>query len=353
MGQMLAAALAAAALSAQEQIPDARLRNAQVALGEIMRSPDRGIPRDLIDKAQCIVIVPDLLKGAFLIGGKYGRGYALCRHGSGWSTPGAIRIEGGSFGFQLGGSSTDLIMLVMNRRGMERLLGDKFTLGGEATAAAGPVGRDTTAQTDLAMHAEMLSWSRSRGLFAGISLDGATLRPDKSENRKLYGRPISNREILEVGVVAPAGALPLVMELNRITREGVPVRASLERPGGRVVLGEDRIRFETGRYEVPAGAESALAEVAQTLTRNPSWRVRIEGFTDNIGSAAMNQQLSHQRAHAVMDWLANHGVNPPQMTARGYGESRPLASNHTPEGRARNRRVEIIREGSAPPATSF
>ena len=171
-----------------------------MALTEIMHSPDRGIPRDLIDKAQCVVIVPDLLKAAFVVGGKYGRGYAMCRHVNGWSSPGAVRIEGGSFGFQLGGSSTDVIMLVMNRHGMNRLLGDKFTIGGEAAAAAGPVGRQTAAQTDIAMQAELLSWSRSRGLFAGISLDGATLRPDRGENRKLYGRAISNREILEAGV---------------------------------------------------------------------------------------------------------------------------------------------------------
>jgi SH3 domain-containing YSC84-like protein 1 len=351
-GLFLAAALPATVLFAQEQMPDSRLHNTEIALGEIMRSPDRGIPRDLIDKAQCIVIVPDLLKAAFLVGGKYGRGYALCRHGGGWSSPAAMRIEGGSFGFQLGGSATDLVMLVMNHHGMERLLGDKFTLGGEATAAAGPVGRDTTAQTDIAMHAEILSWSRSRGLFAGISLDGATLRPDNGENRRLYGREIHNREILEAGVPAPAGARPLMAELDRITR-GTPVEARLRAPGGRVILGEDQIRFGTGAYDVPQSAEPALSAVATTLTQNPSWHVRIEGFTDNVGSRESNRALSNQRAQAVMNWLAGRGVNPAQMTARGYGESHPVATNHTEDGRARNRRVEIVREGSAPAATGF
>jgi SH3 domain-containing YSC84-like protein 1 len=351
-GLFLAAALPATVLLAQEQLPDSRLHNTQIALGEIMRSPDRGIPRDLIDKAQCIVIVPDLFKAAFLVGGKYGRGYAMCRHGAGWSSPAGMRIEGGSFGFQLGGSATDLVMLVMNHHGMERLLGDKFTLGGEATAAAGPVGRDTTAQTDLAMHAEILSWSRSRGLFAGISLDGATLRPDNGENRKLYGRAIHNREILEVGVPTPAGARPLVAELDRISTGG-PVEARLRAPGGRVILGEDQIRFATGAYDVPAGAEPALSQVATTLTQNPSWHVRIEGFTDNVGSRESNRALSNQRAQAVMNWLTGRGVNPAQMSARGYGESHPIATNHTEDGRARNRRVEIVREGSAPIATGF
>jgi lipid-binding SYLF domain-containing protein len=201
--------------------PDARLGNATGALREIMGSPDRRIPQDLIARSQCVVVVPDLLKGAFLVGGKYGRGFASCRRGGGWSAPAAVRIEGGSFGFQLGGSATDLVMLVMNRHGMDRLLGDKFTIGGDAAAAAGPVGRDTIAQTDVLMRAELLSWSRSRGLFAGISLDGATLRPDSSENRKLYGRRISNREILETAVAAPRQAQPFLSELALISRAEV------------------------------------------------------------------------------------------------------------------------------------
>jgi len=354
--QTTIAVLAATALMAQERMPDARLHNADVALHEIMASPDRGIPRDLIDKAQCIVIVPNLLKGAFIVGGQYGRGYGLCRHGSGWSSPAAMRIEGGSFGFQLGGSATDVIMLVMNRHGMERLLGDKFTIGGEAAAAAGPVGRMTAAQTDVAMSAEILSWSRSRGLFAGISLNGATLRPDRSENRRLYGRHISNREILERGVAVPNGARPLVAEMDRISStrpvvaENRPAPApaeALSQPGGRVVLSENQIHFESGQYAVPPGAEAALNEIAQMLKANPSWKVRIEGFTDNVGRPEENRNLSKERARAVMDWLAGHGVDRGQMAARGYGESRPVSSNATADGRARNRRVEIVRTGAA------
>ena len=216
--RIIIASLVIPVVFGQEGTPDARLRNATVALREIMGSPDREIPHDLIERSQCVVVVPDLVKGAFLVGGKYGRGFASCRRAEGWSAPAGVRIEGGSFGFQLGGSATDLVMLVMGRNGMDRLLGDKFTIGGEAAAAAGPVGRATTAQTDGLMRAEILSWSRSRGLFAGISLDGATLRPDSSENRKLYGRPISNREILKTAVVTPRDAQPFVAELAVIAR---------------------------------------------------------------------------------------------------------------------------------------
>jgi lipid-binding SYLF domain-containing protein len=354
----LLAGVTAGVLMGQAQMPDARLENSAAALREIMRSPDKSIPRDLIDKSQCVVIVPDLLKGAFLVGGKYGRGFAACRHGNGWSSPAAVRIEGGSFGFQLGGSSTDLIMLVMNRHGMERLLGDKFTIGGEAAAAAGPVGRNTTAQTDIAMHAEILSWSRSRGLFAGISLEGATLRPDSSENRKFYGRPISNREILDTGVPAPRGVAPLVAELRRFSGSG-PVVAStapvspsasrpLSRPGSRMVLSDSQIHFASGQATIPVNAEPALTDIAKSLQNNPSWRVRVEGFTDNVGGQEQNRRLSRERADAIVNWLADHGINRSRLSAAGYGESRPIATNATPQGRAQNRRVELVRmEGAA------
>lgn len=337
----------AVSLFAAEPSGSIRLQNATAAFHEIMASPDKGIPRDLLDKSQCIIIVPDLMKAAFIVGGQYGRGFASCRHGSGWSAPAAVRIEGGSFGFQLGGSSTDLIMLVMNRRGMQRLLGTKFTIGGEAEGAAGPVGRATSAQTDLAMHAEILTWSRSRGLFAGISLEGATLRPDSRENRKLYGRDISNREILETGVPATAAGQPFVAMLDRQSPSEHPVQA-LSRAGGRMVLGEEQIHFATGQAGIPADAEPLLAQVAQMLKNNPEWQVRIEGFTDSTGTREANLTLSGQRAEAVKNWLAGHGVDQNRLNARGYGASRPEASNRTVDGRARNRRVEIVRLPVAP-----
>jgi lipid-binding SYLF domain-containing protein len=183
-----------------------RLEDATTVFREIMSTPDKGIPSDLLEKAQCVVVVPGLKTGAFVFGGKYGRGFAVCRQGRGWSAPAAVKVEGGSFGFQIGGSSTDVVMLVMNPSGVKKLLQSKFTLGAEATVAAGPVGRSATAQTDAQMTAEILSWSRSKGVFAGIALQGATLRPDEEANEELYGRKVGNREILEAGAVKPPPA---------------------------------------------------------------------------------------------------------------------------------------------------
>jgi len=177
---------------------DDRLDASADTLINMTRASDRGIPQDLLDKARCVVVVPGMKKAGFIFGAKYGRGFASCRRpgGVGWSAPAAMAVEGGSFGFQIGASDTDVVILVMNEGGMRHLLSDKFTLGGEATVAAGPIGRDAAAQTDAMMNAEMLSYSRSRGLFAGISLEGATLRPDGDANRELYQRDVTNREIL-------------------------------------------------------------------------------------------------------------------------------------------------------------
>jgi lipid-binding SYLF domain-containing protein len=196
---------------------DDRLDASADTLTDMMRAADKGIPQDLLDKARCVVVVPGMKKAGFIFGAKYGRGFAVCRRhgGSGWTAPAAMRIEGGSVGFQIGGSETDVVLLVMNDGGMKHLLSDKFTIGGEATAAAGPVGRDGSAETDAVMHAEMLSYSRSRGLFAGISLEGATLRPDEETNRELYGRDATNREILTGDFKTPAVARKFEHALNR------------------------------------------------------------------------------------------------------------------------------------------
>jgi lipid-binding SYLF domain-containing protein len=209
-------ALGATLLSAASDAP-VRLQSAAGALKEVMDIPDKSIPQDLLNKAQCIVIVPDLKKGAFIIGAKYGKGFVSCRKkgGVGWSAPGAVRVEGGSIGLQIGGSEMDLFMLVMNERGVDRLLSTKFTLGGDATVAAGPVGRSTQAETDARFTAEILTWSRSRGLFAGVSLSGATLREDEDWNIDLYGKKITNREIVTTGVAAPKAAATLLSELDR------------------------------------------------------------------------------------------------------------------------------------------
>jgi len=208
------APLAIAPLLAKDNDSVRRLNEAAVVFSEVMATPDKGIPEDLLANARCIVIVPSLKTAAFVVGAKYGKGYVSCRHDGGWSAPGAVRIEGGSVGFQIGGSMTDVIMLVMNEGGENKLLSDKFTLGGEASAAAGPVGRTATAQTDLQMHAEILSWSRSQGLFAGVALEGATLRQDLDDNAEIYGSKLSNREILTTAVATPRSAARLIAELN-------------------------------------------------------------------------------------------------------------------------------------------
>ena len=177
-----------------------RLQDAASLFQEIMAAPDRSIPQELLNKAACVVLVPGLKKGALLVGGKYGRGFVLCRAPEqGWGAPAAIRIEGGSFGFQAGFASSDVVLLVMNPRGMDRLMRSKFTIGGDATAALGPVGRNATAQTDAMMTAEILSWSRSHGVFAGASLDGSTLRADIDENEALYGKRWTTRDIVRGG----------------------------------------------------------------------------------------------------------------------------------------------------------
>ena len=184
----IAGSVGTASFAADRQIKvDDRLNASADTLTDMMRASDKGIPQDLLKKARCVVVVPGMKKAGFIFGAKYGSGFAVCRRagGSGWSAPAAMQVEGGSVGFQIGGSETDVVLLVMNDGGMKHLLSDKFTIGGEATGAAGPVGRDASAQTDAVMKAEMLSYSRSSGLFAGISLDGATLRPDGDTNKVL------------------------------------------------------------------------------------------------------------------------------------------------------------------------
>jgi SH3 domain-containing YSC84-like protein 1 len=213
----LATTLALTPLVAADNESAKRLNDAAVVFSEVMDAPDKGIPQELIENAHCIVIVPDLKTAAFVVGGKYGKGYLSCRNksGAGWSAPGTVRIEGGSVGFQIGASSTDLIMLVMSERGADKLLSSKFTLGAEGSVAAGPVGRTATAQTDAQMGADILSWSRTQGLFAGVALEGATLRQDLDDNATLYGEKLENRDIVTKGVPAPKAAARLIALLNR------------------------------------------------------------------------------------------------------------------------------------------
>ena len=215
MKQILAVLLACLPSLIWAEEPNERLNAAASVLSEVMSAPDKGIPTNLLARAHCIVIVPGMKQAAFIGGGKYGKGFFSCRRGADWSAPAAIRVEGGSLGFQIGLLESDLVLLVMNAKGESRLLSTQFTLGGAAEVAAGPVGRSSTAQTDASFHTEMLSYSRARGAFAGVSLSGATLRQDVDDNAEIFGRPLTNKEIMSRNIAWPAFGSELHSVLNR------------------------------------------------------------------------------------------------------------------------------------------
>ncbi|MBV9157913.1 MAG: lipid-binding SYLF domain-containing protein [Acidobacteriaceae bacterium] len=214
----LLAALISVPVFAQKTAAD-RLTAATEDLNAMMNASDKGVPQDLLSKASCVVVIPNLKKGGFIVGAEYGKGFFTCRKtsGVGWSAPGSIRISGGKFGLLIGGAETDVIMLVMNPSGMDHLLSDKFQLGGEASAAAGPVGRDASAMTDAELHAEILTYSRSKGLFGGLDLGGAAVTEDKDSNRELYGSELSNKDILNNAPHIPPAAKPFVHTLDRLS----------------------------------------------------------------------------------------------------------------------------------------
>jgi lipid-binding SYLF domain-containing protein len=217
IGASLAASLILSSTAVFADSAQKTLSEATSVFSEIMATPDKGIPQDLLEKAQCVMIVPGLKKAAFVVGGQFGTGFVTCRKqsGRGWGPPAAVRMEGGSVGLQIGGSSTDLIMLVMDQRGMDKLLNDKVTLGADATVAAGPVGRTANANTDVTMSAEILAWSRAKGLFAGLALNGGSVRNDLDKNEELYGRKMTNKEIIMSDMAPPASARPLLAALDK------------------------------------------------------------------------------------------------------------------------------------------
>jgi lipid-binding SYLF domain-containing protein len=197
---------------------DERLKNAATVLTEMSSGGEFGISSDFFAKAKCIVVIPSVRKAALGFGGQYGRGYVSCRNasGTGWSAPGGVRIEGGSVGLQIGASETDVILLVLNDRGADRLLASRFTVGADAGVAAGPVGRQASAQTDATLSAEILAWSRSRGAYAGLALQGSTLREDSDENREIYGAERPNKEIVRGTVQPPPAASALMAALAKL-----------------------------------------------------------------------------------------------------------------------------------------
>src|SRR5229473_911843 len=213
--------LAGVASASDQTKDDERLRNSGTVLKEILDVPD-SIPQDLLDKADCVVVFPSVLKAAFIVGGSYGRGAMSCRKGENfrgpWGAPTMMALEGGSFGFQIGGQATDFVLLVMNERGASGILASKVKLGADASVAAGPVGRDASAESDATLRAEILSYSRARGLFAGVSLEGSTIRPDNGDNQHVYGKKIPAREIVLHGHVAiPLAAQRMVSTLDSRT----------------------------------------------------------------------------------------------------------------------------------------
>ncbi|HEY6345479.1 MAG TPA: lipid-binding SYLF domain-containing protein [Bryobacteraceae bacterium] len=221
---LFGAATVAPALAADDarERADKRIRDSASVLQEIIGvGGDKGIPRDLIEKAQCIGVIPNLKRAGFIVGAKYGKGVVTCRLAAGgWSAPEIVQVEGGNIGLQIGAGETDFVFAVMNRRGMDRLMSDKFTVGGDAAVMAGPVGRETTAQTDAVAKAEIISWSRAHGVFAGVTLDGATLAPDKDDNHALYGPDAGAHEIL-MGTARPtAAAQPLFENLRAFPPRG-------------------------------------------------------------------------------------------------------------------------------------
>ena len=224
---LLAVTLLAQVASASDQTKDdERLRNSGAVLKEILDVPD-SIPQDLLDKADCVVVFPSVLKAAFIVGGSYGRGAMSCRKGENfrgsWGAPTMMALEGGSFGFQIGGQATDFVLLVMNESGARGILASKVKLGGDASVAAGPVGRNASVETDASLRAEILSYSRARGLFAGVSLEGSTIRPDNGDNRRVYGKEVSARDIVLAGAVpAPPAAEQLISTLDAKTPQHKP-----------------------------------------------------------------------------------------------------------------------------------
>src|ERR1700751_1807387 len=223
MSMLLAVvAICPSSASAADNEKDAsRLENSGTVLKEILDVPD-DIPQDLLDKADCVVVFPSVLKAAFIVGGSYGRGAMACRRGEhfrgSWGAPSMMALEGGSFGFQIGGEATDFVLLVMNERGASGILTSKVKLGADASAAAGPVGRTASAETDATLRADILSYSRARGAFVGVSLEGSTIRPDNGANKKIYGREMPARQIVLSGKIAvPPAARMMVSTLDSRT----------------------------------------------------------------------------------------------------------------------------------------
>ncbi len=214
-----AGAVAADENTAKQSKAQDRVQAAADVLNDIQSAPDKGIPAEVLGSAECVAVVPSMLKGGFVVGARYGRGLASCRTPKGWSAPAFFSVKGGSFGLQIGGQAVDLVMLIMNDGGMQKLLSSQFKLGADASVAAGPVGRHAAADTDWKMRAQVLSYSRARGIFAGIELNGAVIRQDKDSTREFYGHMVTSKASLEGEVEPPAAAYPFLQSLAKWAQE--------------------------------------------------------------------------------------------------------------------------------------
>jgi SH3 domain-containing YSC84-like protein 1 len=249
-----------------------RLQASATVLNEIMAAPDKGIPSDILSSAKCVAVVPSLLKGGFVVGGAHGRGMATCRTATGWSAPAPLTTTGGSIGLQIGGQAVDLVMVIMNDRGMQALLSSKFKLGADASVAAGPVGRHTEGSTDWKLRAEVLTYSRARGLFAGISFNGAVIKQDEDATREVYGRMVDFKTILTGSVVTPQSAEAFIAAVRQAvgtdTAPPVPRSASTERPAA-PVNPPPAARPTPTPEPTPATESAPATETAPTPTPTP------------------------------------------------------------------------------------
>lgn len=270
--------ISAASMLADDKKTEAirRIDESATVLNEIMAAPDKSIPAEIFERATCVGVIPGMKRAGFIVGGKYGKGVLTCRTGRGWSGPSTVRIEGGSFGAQIGGGETDVVMVVMNRSGADRLMRSEFTFGGDAAAMAGPVGRAASADTDAYMRAEILTYSRSRGLFAGITLNGATLRSDDSDNALIYGRNVTHEAILKGKVKPPAVAKTLYVALRRYVpaKTGEAGRTNTRRTSGNNFAPELPARTPTGRDSIILTDRTQLTG---TVISNTNAGVRFRG----------------------------------------------------------------------------
>jgi len=342
MRLILSILLLAASLGAAEEPNEKaaeRTGRAAEMLTEIMGTPDHAIPQDLLRRAHCVALIPGVKKLGLLVGGKYGKGVIACRTGAegNWSGPSTVRLEGGSIGFQIGGSSTDVVLLVMNEEGAEKLRSSKFTLGADAAVAGGPVGRSAQAQTDAQMHAKILSYSRSRGLFAGLSLEGATLRPDADANESLYGRKVSHEEILSGAVAAPAAAGGLHAALAKYSA------AAPEAPATESTVVET------------AAVESAPRQASKpgliTITSNPTIaEVELNGYfngmTPRSKQVSPGQYQVTVRKAGFADWVRTVTVTPGERVVV-EAELVPSSAAAAGDGSARSGEVSQARVSGA------